>query len=550
MEQGLTYPAKYNDIRPFDQRTDQNNYFQLRQTSDKEYIQILSDYEPTLKYYLCNGTLAYTIPFTAVPTAIVGETFTCYEAEVNFADFAANQTYIGEITYTDDDAQVHTWACTPIDLRAKWPNSMLFEYANSENDEDGIIWDTGIVMNIRVDAVLQKFQPKSERTDYNDQDYDGSLLFGQSYRWQTLLLLNARGLSLPDWIIDKMNRIFTECDNTKISGESYIAVAGQEFKLTRPETGTLRNGILVNEDAYAEIDVQAVPNPKFGRLTTGDIPDNDEYIIMPKPIQFVDKGAPFSIANVFKENMTLIHMVIYNTGLNTFNMSIGSTPGGNDIAKLIKVGVPNAVAVINPVELFQINNAFNTPTTVYFTIPNGVDISGWLYYAKYDLPNINVNPVTPTPYLKGNIYAYYDEANYANEFDNTGVGVPGSDHEGCVIAGTNGVMEDVDWTNATLLQDITKLGTLSNDGTWTLAKTQLPNEGVGMFTPNVNATINDVPGVNDPVAYVGDNGALKYQVRKGANGIGYIGKTAPMGDGAEISNTPKGVFIAYFVYLG
>jgi hypothetical protein len=548
VEQGVTFDPRYNDV-PFDYQTDLQNYKQPRQFNDVEYIQFLSDWVPTLKYYnSCTGELYKTITLTQPPISIIGNTFTCYEATVDFSDWLAG-TYIGKIAYTDDDNNLKEWACTPIDLREKHyrivngqqVNSILLTYSNSENDQDGIIWDTGIVMNLRFEGIIGKFQPKANREQYDDQYMDGLLLDGIPYRWQELTLMDFDKIGLPDWFLDKVNRIFSECDNTMLNAVNYIAVE-DELKLSRPDGG-------INQDAYATMMVQEVPNPTFGKLETGDLPDDSEYIIMPKPLEFKNKGASFSFANVFNINTSLEHIVIYNEGADAFDMLIGTGEGLQDIAKVRVKAAPE--------DSFKlINHLFKVPTTVYITIPDGVNISGFIKWMKYDLPNINVNPVQPTPYLPGNIYFYapLDPDDYATQFDNAGVGVPGSAHEGCVVCGTNGYYDGYDWQNMTLLHGLLgDIGEMSNDGSWTLSKSQLPAEGVGMFGDGPpNPTPNDVPTGNQHAIYAARGGGpLEYQIRRAADNANInIGKTANLGDGAAIDKTPKGIYGVFFTYIG
>jgi len=169
------------------------------------------------------------------------------------------------------------------------------------------------------------------------------------------------------------------------------------------------------------------------------------------------------------------------------------------------------------------------------------------------MPAINPNPVQPTPYNLGDIHFYADLANYDSQFDNAGVGVLGSAHEGCVVCGTNGVYEALDWGDATLIHNLLNMGTMSNNGTITIAKTNLPA-----------AVVLIANSGDDPVAAPGNAPSPTKVMNIGRSNttggkayyISATGTTANtltsgnMGDGTPLANIPKGLSGVFFTYVG
>lgn len=96
------FDARYNTIPP-EYVTNIFNpsgiYAAKWQTNDVAQVQLLSDFVPTLKFYNCRTKQLFTtVSFSIVVTALIGVSFKCYQAEVDFSTFPED-FYYGEITY-------------------------------------------------------------------------------------------------------------------------------------------------------------------------------------------------------------------------------------------------------------------------------------------------------------------------------------------------------------------------------------------------------------------------------------------------------------------
>jgi len=123
--------ARYNS-KPFDDKVDQYNpngpYYAKWQTNDKAQIQLLSDFVPSLNFYdYCSNKFYLNIPITPIGTQILGVTFVCYQAEVDFSLFAEGD-YYGQITY-NDGTQDQVWQTSPLNLAGK-----SLEYKTRQKD--------------------------------------------------------------------------------------------------------------------------------------------------------------------------------------------------------------------------------------------------------------------------------------------------------------------------------------------------------------------------------------------------------------------------------
>lgn len=546
---------------------------------------------------------------------------------------------ITPINISDSAAVIPTlesWITCPVDVQDEHSETMLFQYQNSENDND-VLWTPGdIILQMRVEAnMVGGYQPKSNRESFEDQRFNPTLLNGIEYDMYTLYLLGAGG---PDWIIRKLNHIFANCDQVKIDYEFYVATNGNEFKLTRP------NGTW-DREAMAEIDLQIVPGFTFGQLTAGTVPQGDLVVIRkvwpPLAVQAAIAGS-FSIVGIFTVNSTIDYVQVFNFGFDEFIMKLGTSPGANDIGQL-EIGTPNEDDSVDLMGVYDVGEPFNESVTVYVTVPDGVNIKCLFVYDQLDSPVLN--PAMPVgAALPQGTVAFYKElaaGYFTRDWDiATGFGQAGSLYEGCQILdqGAGKVLQAWDRLNndvanpggsrgtpgigganevgasvsapitvsanagigavAILVNALTqpipsgailklKTGTGQTFVTLTAAasigdtsltvtaltsavntsavynaiglvggneilipRTALPNEGLSMFTSDVNDTNGDTPGPTDEVARAASDGRpLSYEARRGPTGNANVGVTGPMGAGASLSIQNDGLILLCYVKL-
>lgn len=434
------YPAldpRYNSL-PFDLENDVNNpngqYIQPWEKDDTAKIQVLSDYTPgddedqnqlSWDFYVHGGiTDPYiNVPLNVVPKTVLGETFSIYEGEVDFNDFDSG-IYYSELSYIDENNDRQVWQTSLIHVATKHYKTRLIQYSSPKN-EKGVIFDTGIIFNIRIESIRRNYTPKANTTDYIDQDYNNYLLNDTPYRIFTFYIGSARGL--PDWIIDKMNLIFT-LKKVKIDYEYYSKESGQQFELTRP-TGA------INEDGFMAINIIPIDNINLSVFETGDLPTGD-LIVIRKTLPFKNNAGDITVAGVFTTYTNFVAIAIINKGGDVFQIKVGTSApvagvGSDDIATL------NITA--DETSYHLINNYFKVAKTVYITGFGGTSCDVYLVYDQLDAPIIDTPAEVTSPYPKGHFGFYYEVDAGDFELDWSVAGVGQRKYIGCVLIGTGGV---------------------------------------------------------------------------------------------------------------
>lgn len=523
---------RYNTL-PFDQQVDYYSYFQKWQTNDTLKIQVISDFVPHLNFYTCQDQLLLNVPLNLIAIQVVG--IKVYEAEVSFLNFPANNTYYGTISYIDQNLVTQYWDTCPLEVRTKHAGTLLYEYWNTYNDK-GIVFDTGIKFCMRIEGLVREYTPESADQLFTDQKYDTTTENSIPYRTFKNYIGTAAGL--PDWIIDKMNLIFSV--NTKtIDGTAYNRKDGAKWEITRP-TQTKK------QDGYMSLDIVPQNNIPLQQFSVGDTPVGD-LIVIKKAYPLLNIGKSQVVPGIFNDMSNLIRLAITNKGANSFLAKLGTTAGGNEIAqKLISTDITTS---------WDIGHFFDAVVTVYLTVPNGVNLNVIFDYNQYDSPVLNPN--LPTfKYPKGAIGQYFALTVPQLNIDwnlATGNGNPGTPYANCAIFGTNGLpnikgkyLQVWDRTNLASLQQI--VGNLNNQVE--ITTDVLPASGVNLFNLNDNNDANDLPGATDSVATGRDNGNqdLNYRMNKGLAPAN-VGISSDLGLGEPLNITPDSLTVLHFVAI-
>jgi len=403
---------------PFDDRFDPTNYFQKVQKDDNNLrVQLLSDFVPTLALYDCHDKFIKDIPFTS--RTIQNASFLVYDAVPDYTGVAEGSYYL-KLTYTDENSVVQDLRTSPLNVADDWEGTLLLEYTNTFNDK-GVIFVNDdkslLVFGFRIEASFDEYQPLSDDIDYIDQVHDSEVLNNTPYDNEKLYIGTDQVTGgAPDWAIKKMNLIFT-LNKVAIDNQYYNRVDGSKFSPTRPDHGELINGANVRP-TYWSIDI--IPNLNFNlqQLNTGDIPTGDIIVIKKAwPLTPTVFTGSFSVAGVFTDNTNLIRLALWNNGLDAFDVLIGTTPGAQDIAKFeVTADLTNSLDIGHP---------FNSATTVYVTMPDGVNVKAYLDYNQYD--SAAIDPIAPTSFgFKGMtmIYTEITEGDFALDFNiATGLGL-------------------------------------------------------------------------------------------------------------------------------
>lgn len=419
-----TRDARYNTL-PFDEKLDDNNircFKQKWQTNDTAKVQFLSEYEDIeLNFFKSDGEYLLNVPIADSGWNIIDQTFKAYEGEVDFSLFDAGD-YYGELTYVDEDLNTVQYLTPTFTVAELHPDSLLWEYRNTFNYKN-VIFDTGIVFNIRADGRIGDFDPQFDYESFADQEYDVTRLSSTTYRKFTMQLAKADGV--PDWLLDKMNEVMN-VDTIKIDGQLYQTVVdGAKWNTQRADA---------YPDAIATLDIVETTDKLGYPLETGDNTPG-EFIVVQKNEEYYNQSANLTIGNRFKNYSHLTRCVIYNKNLDTFTLNIGTTNGGSQLGSF---------AISDATASLQINYAFQVTTTVYLTGLAGTLCDIFIDWKQYDLPPVNVNLPNNTKFVKGTVYMYEElnEGDFELHWNNgTGEGLIDTDYEGCVLSGTNGTFD-------------------------------------------------------------------------------------------------------------
>lgn len=533
--------TQYNTI-PFEDAVDLRSYPQKWQRNDVCPIQLLFDFVPTLDIFTCDDIFVTNIPLTPTANGVLDQTFQCYEGEIDFSTLAEG-FYYGKLTYEDENETLQDYRTSPLDVADNHPGTSLIQYKNSQNN-NGVIFDTGIEFCLRIECNFDEFTPKAKKAQYEDQKYNGMLLNGIPYRTFVLYFgsTTTQGDStlIPDWLVDKLNVIFT-CDSVRIDGTYYIGIEGAEFK-------PYRVGNSYPNDGYWSLEVQDVPNYDLSKYNSGTTPQGD-LIVIKQAKTYNNVAASFNVVGVFTDNMNLIRVAVWNYNASDedpqpFIMRLGTSALGNQIAQFEFSGTDLTGSD-------DIGHVFNAAQTVYVTFTDlsgtvitGVNLKVIFDYNKYDAPVLN--PVTPGGsglFPKG-FFGLYKEINDGDlEIDwnfGTGYGNPDTRYSNCRIVAIEDGVHIRTWNGV----DVSQLGTLvGNVGNLlTMIKANLPAEGINLFANQFNGATNQKPNSTQTVAITGAAGTIGYELER-ATVDATIGLSADLGEGQPMEIEPRSIIL-------
>lgn len=397
-------------------------YLQKWQFGDVGRVQILSDYEFTFKVLdLDTGAeIAELIPALKA-SQIVGESFQVYEVEIDFEALGAG-VYYCKIEYNDtfEDKIVLS---EPFEVAETWPGTLKFDFVNSENNFD-VVFETGIDFQIRVEGVIADFSPESDDLIYNDMLRNATLLNSVPFRSFVLYVGGAPGV--PVWMADKINRVMS-CDSVKIDGANYEKKQGAGWEVKRAD-----------EYQFVGLNIEIVPaENRFNRRLkipgsgggggTGGTTQNT----MQKVDDFNDVAGSLTISGKMKDKTLLEKICLVRSGVG-FNLKIGTTPGGAEIAEF---------QITDLVTTVVINWLFESATTLYLTGISSLSYLAIIYKQLDETGTPGGGSASTTLGKRATVlYSAVDEDALDIDFNlATGLGNTGTDWAGWAIAdGRNG----------------------------------------------------------------------------------------------------------------
>ena len=191
----------------------------------------------------CQGVTVLTITESgseALPGDLTpaGDQLTTYLYKLSdLSALTVDGVYYFLFSVTYDVSHSYQEISEPITLADTHPDTMLLEYSHSENKDDMLFEQMPGLRRIRVEGYIADFQPQSSDTVYEDQDYNLDLLDSTAYRGWTFFVGRSDN-GIPDWLLDKLNRIIS-LNYVLFNGKQYTkASAGakwnKEASLTYP----------------------------------------------------------------------------------------------------------------------------------------------------------------------------------------------------------------------------------------------------------------------------------------------------------------------------
>jgi hypothetical protein len=218
----------YYLIRNFEQKV---QYPQKWVEGDVIKLHIQSNHSPIQVDLIdCAGRGISSYTANVVPTTLVNPGFQTYEVQIPVTGWDKKKTYQFILNAGFDETLIQ-FESEYQQMLDSDENTLLFTYWNSFNKED-VVFDTGVKFDFRCEAFIQRPKPKSKRTLWEDQPLNLRTINAIPYVQPKLIVGSGKGV--PDWVADKINRIFC-CDNTLVNAMQYTAVDGAELEANEEE---------------------------------------------------------------------------------------------------------------------------------------------------------------------------------------------------------------------------------------------------------------------------------------------------------------------------
>ncbi len=240
-------------------------YCQKWQTNENIYVQLASNFGPvTARLIDAEENIIAPAVVTTLSQSFYFTPFAAYGITVNLAGITAGiywlQVLVGG---TGTETKLIS---EPMMIAEDWPGTIQFEYSHSEN-EYGAIFQNGEKMYFRTEGVIDDFTPGITETVFEDDPGNIVRLSSTTHRSFKLSIGNEAGV--PDWVADKVNRIFG-CDSVLLDGKQFV----------RPEGGKMEPK---GEEGYPmrgwKMDIREAKN-RNGLTIENDIPQNNSVVLI------------------------------------------------------------------------------------------------------------------------------------------------------------------------------------------------------------------------------------------------------------------------------
>lgn len=208
----------------------------------------------SLKVLDCKGKTVLTINQTATVSVTGDKTAdgtqyeTYYYKLADLSGIPDDGTYYLLVTVNYDGSNIKQWISEPISLKDTHENTLLIEYTHSENKGDILFEQLPVRYPFLIESYIDGMEPASADTVYEDQNYNLDQLDSTPYRGWTLYV-GPTGDGVPDWAIDKLNRILS-CDSVLFDGKQYRKGDGAKLTPKRNQVYPLSSAEVAIREAF------------------------------------------------------------------------------------------------------------------------------------------------------------------------------------------------------------------------------------------------------------------------------------------------------------
>lgn len=241
-QKGFTPSAQFNSkhlndvpfeqqLFPWQQRT---SFTQVWQLNDSIKLQFRTDLGPVLWKLFDASTdqLIEQDSFDQILENADSPGEFIYEADIALSIYDPGCYYF-EIDFGDG---VFILVSEKLEFSNLIENTLLLQYSNSSFRDD-VIFETGIVFQMRVKGNLQYKTPASKDVVYEDQVLNETIVDSKVFDLWELQLSDERGI--PNWLIRKLNGVFA-CDTLIIDGRTFTKSEGAKLEETKQDRYPMR----------------------------------------------------------------------------------------------------------------------------------------------------------------------------------------------------------------------------------------------------------------------------------------------------------------------
>lgn len=256
---------------------DHLEYYQPWQLNNHVYLQLMSDFGPhNIKVLDQDDNMIQVFEFQQIAQDENNPTLWIYELDIDLSVFNEGVYRFQYEGGTDNKLILRS---NLQDFCIVHKHSILLAYKHYQYHL-GIMFETGIVLEFRVEGANLYKSPASKDEDFEDQTLDESLLSSTPYRIFQLIIGDAKGV--PDYVIDIVNRILS-CSDVTIDGRKFVKPKDSKWEVNEqdgyPARGwriDLREGIVRHSRIYdsnqpqnAKVSIAIVADSKGFGLDTG-----------------------------------------------------------------------------------------------------------------------------------------------------------------------------------------------------------------------------------------------------------------------------------------